>query len=144
MKKDGLIIWRIQLKPIEKERTTQDKIYKQIKKAILFGGIASDEIFTEVQLAERLNTSRTPVRAAIQDLVKDGLLVSIPRKGLTVRKITPEEQDEIFLLRSAIEVESVKKLTQEITTPEQLRLLKLILKQQEEAFKMMMLLVLLG
>ncbi|WP_326152127.1 GntR family transcriptional regulator [Peribacillus simplex] len=131
MKKDGLIIWRIQLKPIEKERTTQDKIYKQIKKAILFGGIASDEIFTEVQLAERLNTSRTPVRAAIQDLVKDGLLVSIPRKGLTVRKITPEEQDEIFLLRSAIEVESVKKLTQEITTPEQLRLLKLILKQQE-------------
>ncbi|ASS93779.1 hypothetical protein BS1321_07220 [Peribacillus simplex NBRC 15720 = DSM 1321] len=124
-------MWRIQLKPIEKERTTQDKIYKQIKKAILFGGIASDEIFTEVQLAERLNTSRTPVRAAIQDLVKDGLLVSIPRKGLTVRKITPEEQDEIFLLRSAIEVESVKKLTQEITTPEQLRLLKLILKQQE-------------
>lgn len=77
-------------------------------------------------------------------MVKDGLLVSIPRKGLTVRKITPEEQDEIFLLRSAIEVESVKKLTQEITTPEQLRLLKLILKQQEEAFKMMMLLVLLG
>ncbi|WP_063232391.1 GntR family transcriptional regulator [Peribacillus simplex] len=64
-------------------------------------------------------------------MVKDGLLVSIPRKGLTVRKITPEEQDEIFLLRSAIEVESVKKLTQEITTPEQLRLLKLILKQQE-------------
>ncbi|MEK4010258.1 GntR family transcriptional regulator [Peribacillus sp. FSL M8-0224] len=125
----------IHLKPIEKERTTQDKVYKQIKKAILFGGITSDEIFTEVQLAERLDTSRTPVRAAIQDLVKEGLLVSIPRKGLTVRKITPEEQDEIFLLRSAIEVESVKKLTKEITSPEQLRLLKLILKQQEEALQ---------
>ncbi|MGR6342299.1 GntR family transcriptional regulator [Priestia megaterium] len=125
----------IQLKPIEKEKTTQDKVYKEIKKAILFGGITSDEIFTEVQLAERLNTSRTPVRAAIQDLVKEGLLISIPRKGLAIKKITPEEQEEIFLLRSAIEVEAVKKLTEVITSPEQLRVLKLILKQQEEALE---------
>ncbi|WP_285767775.1 GntR family transcriptional regulator [Peribacillus sp. SI8-4] len=125
----------IQLKPIERERTTQDKVYQQIKKAILFGGITSDEIVTEVQLAERLTTSRTPVRAAIQDLVKEGLLVSIPRKGLTVRKITPGEQDEIFLLRSAIELDSVKKLTREITSPIQLNPLKLILKQQEDAWQ---------
>ncbi|RJS58802.1 hypothetical protein CJ483_00870 [Bacillus sp. PK3_68] len=125
----------IQLKPIEKEKTTQDKVYKQIKKAILFGGITSNEIFTEVQLAETLNTSRTPVRAAIQDLVKEGLLVSIPRKGLTVRKLTQEEQDEVFLLRSAIEVEAVKKLIKVITSPEQLRSLKLILEQQEEALQ---------
>ncbi|MFH0067090.1 hypothetical protein [Peribacillus sp. NPDC056705] len=55
--------------PIEKERTTQI-VYKQIKKAILFGGITGDEVFTKVQLAEGLNTSRTPVRAAIQDFKK--------------------------------------------------------------------------
>lgn len=135
IKKGWINMEGIQLKPIEKEKTTQDKVYNQIKKAILFGGISTDEIFTEVQLAESLNTSRTPVRAAIQDLVKEGLLVSIPRKGLTVRKITPEEQDEIFLLRSTIEVEVVKKLTEVITSPEQLRVLKLILKQQEEALQ---------
>ncbi|SDJ06290.1 GntR family transcriptional regulator [Alteribacillus bidgolensis] len=123
----------LQLKPITKEKTTQDKVYKQIKKTILNGGISSEEIFTEVQLAETLNTSRTPVRAALQDLIKEGLLVSIPRKGLTVRKITPEEQDEIFLLRSSIEVQAVKKLTEVITTPEQLKVLKIIYKQQEEA-----------
>ncbi|MEK4029778.1 GntR family transcriptional regulator [Pseudobacillus sp. FSL P4-0506] len=125
----------VQLKPIAKEKTTQDKVYKQIKKAILFGGITSEEIFTEVQLAETLNTSRTPVRAAIQDLVKEGLLVSIPRKGMTVRKLTQEEQEEVFLLRSAIEVEAVKKLIKVITSPEQLRSLKLILEQQEEALQ---------
>ncbi|WP_341302164.1 GntR family transcriptional regulator [Lysinibacillus sp. FSL H8-0500] len=125
----------VQLKPIAKEKTTQDKVYKQIKKAILFGGITSDEIFTEVQLAETLNTSRTPVRAAIQDLVKEGLLVAIPRKGMTVKKITKEEQDEIFLVRSAIEVEAVKKLIEIITSTEQLKSLKIILKQQEEALE---------
>ncbi|TWD93435.1 DNA-binding GntR family transcriptional regulator [Neobacillus bataviensis] len=123
----------VSLKPIKKENTTQDKVYKQIQKAILFGGISSDEIFTEVQLAEMLNTSRTPVRAALQDLVKEGLLVSIPRKGVTVRRITQEEQDEIFLLRSSIEVQVVKKLTEVITSPDQLKILRLIVKEQQEA-----------
>lgn len=125
----------VSLKPIKKEITTQDKVYKQIKKAILFGGISQDEIFTEVQLAETLNTSRTPVRAALQDLVKEGLLVSIPRKGVTVRKITQEEQDEIFLLRSSIEVQVVKKLTEVITSPDHLKILRLIVEQQQEALE---------
>lgn len=125
----------IQLKPIKKEKTTQDKVYKQLKQAILSGGIPSNEIFTEVQLAQTLDTSRTPVRAAIQDLVKEGLLVSIPRKGLTVRNITPEEQEEIFLLRRTIEVEVVKKLTEVVTSPKQLKGLHLIIEQQEEALE---------
>ncbi|WHY00304.1 GntR family transcriptional regulator [Neobacillus sp. DY30] len=125
----------VSLKPIKKEITTQDKVYKQIKQAILFGGISSDDIYTEVQLAETLNTSRTPVRAALQDLVKEGLLVAIPRKGVTVRKITPAEQDEIFLLRRSIEAEVVKKLTELITSPEQLEILRGIVEQQEEALQ---------
>jgi DNA-binding GntR family transcriptional regulator len=132
-KKDGVVMEVGSLKPIKKEITTQDKVYKQIKNAILFGGISSDEIFTEVQLAETLNTSRTPVRAALQDLVKEGLLVSIPRKGVTVRKITQGEQEEIFLLRSSIEVQVVKKLTEVITSPDQLKIVRLIVEQQEEA-----------
>ncbi|MDQ0219560.1 GntR family transcriptional regulator [Peribacillus cavernae] len=124
----------IRLKPI-KQLTTQDIVYKQVKEAILNGVIASEEIFTEVQLAETLNTSRTPVRGAIQNLVKEGLLVSIPRKGLTVRKITAEEQDEIFLLRSSIEVEVIKKLSKSHISREQLLPLKVIIQQQEEAMK---------
>lgn len=122
----------IKLKPIE-QKTTQDIVYKQVMDAILNGSISNEEIFTEVQLAETLNTSRTPVRGAIQNLVKEGLLVSIPRKGLTVRKITSEEQDEIFLLRSSIEVEVIRKLIVKGTTKEQLLVLKNIIQRQEEA-----------
>ncbi|RFU64947.1 GntR family transcriptional regulator [Peribacillus glennii] len=124
----------IKLKPI-KQLTTQDIVYRQVREAILNGVIGSDEIFTEVQLAGTLNTSRTPVRGALKDLVKEGLLVSIPRKGLTVRKITPEEQDEIFLLRSSIEVEVIKKLLASNISQEQLTVLKTIIQQQEEAMK---------
>lgn len=135
IKEGGEVMKGVSLKPIKKEITTQDKVYKQIKKAILFGGMSSDQIFTEVQLAETLNTSRTPVRAALQDLVKEGLLVSIPRKGVTVREITPAEQDEIFLLRRSIEAQVVKKLTEVITSPDQLKILRVIVEQQEEALQ---------
>jgi len=124
----------MKLKPI-KEKTTQDMVYKLVMEAILSGGISNEEIFTEVQLAESLNTSRTPVRGAIQDLVKEGLLVSIPRKGLTVRKITPEEQEEIFLLRSWIEDKAVKKIIKNNISTEQLIFLKDIIQEQEEAMK---------
>lgn len=122
----------INLKPIVKEQTTQDKVYKQIKKAILNGQITSNEMFTEVQLAESLNTSRTPVRAALQDLIKEGLIVSHARKGMCVRKITEEERDEIFLLRIQIESEIIRRITPAITD-EQIGILRGIYNEQLDA-----------
>ncbi|UFJ41394.1 GntR family transcriptional regulator [Brevibacillus humidisoli] len=120
------------LKPIVKEETTKERAYKEIKSAILNGYISYDEIFTEVQLAESLNTSRTPIREAVQDLIKEGLVIAIPRKGLTVRKITENELEQIFMLRISIESEVIKKLTGMISQ-KQLEELKQICQDQEEA-----------
>ncbi|WP_142248005.1 GntR family transcriptional regulator [Alkalihalobacterium alkalinitrilicum] len=122
------------LKPIEKEDTTKDKIYNQVKYAILNGKIDIQDSFTEVQLAASLNTSRTPVRAALQDLVKERLIVSIPRKGFEVREITVDEQKQIFLLRAAMEAEVVKKVAPNIKDHE-IDLLKSINKEQQLAIQ---------
>lgn len=122
----------IKLNPIIKEETTKERVYKEIKGAILSGRISPDEIFTEVKLAETLNTSRTPVRESLQDLLKEGLIIAIPRKGLAVRKVTPIEVEQIFLLRKSIESESIQKLIDRITS-EQMQVLEQIYRQQEEA-----------
>lgn len=120
------------LKPIVREETTKERVYREIKSGILNGMIPPGEIFTEVKMAELLNISRTPVREALQDLIKEGLVIAIPRKGLTVRKVTEEEIDQIFLLRTAIEREVVRKLTGRITD-KQLDQLEQICKEQEQA-----------
>lgn len=128
-------MWRLlefNLKPIEKEVTTRDKIYSQVKHAILNGQISSDENFTEVQLASSLNTSRTPVRAALQDIVNEGLLVSIPRKGFEVRQVSKNEQEQIFLLRIAMESEVLKRTALQITDS-QIDVLKQIYEEQHRA-----------
>jgi DNA-binding GntR family transcriptional regulator len=122
------------IQPIVKEETTKERAYKTIKNSILKGQIPENEIFTEVQLAEMLNTSRTPVREAILDLSKEGLIVAIPRKGLQVRKITRSELEQIFLLRISIEGEVIKALTESITN-EQLKFLEEIYDLQEEAMR---------
>ncbi|HZG79998.1 MAG TPA: GntR family transcriptional regulator [Brevibacillus sp.] len=123
---------RFNLNPIIKEETTKERVYKEIKSAILTGRILADEIFTEVKLAETLNTSRTPVRESLQDLLKEGLIISIPRKGLKVRKVTKNEMEQIFLLRKSIESEVIQKLASMIAKP-QIEMLKEICAEQEEA-----------
>ncbi|RNB84632.1 GntR family transcriptional regulator [Brevibacillus fluminis] len=118
------------LKPIEKE-TTKEKVYHQIKQVVLNGQLSANEIFTEVKMAEHLNTSRTPVREALQDLLKEGLLITVPRKGLAVRKVTKSEVEQIFFLREAIEKKVVQKVSGTITE-RQLNVLKTIYHEQEE------------
>lgn len=120
------------LQPIHKEETTKERVYKQIKEAILNGAISGDSYFTETQLANSLNISRTPVREALQNLHKEGLIVSIPRKGFTVKAITEKEQDEILLLRKSIETMAIRELAKKITS-KQLDHLKEIYKKQEIA-----------
>jgi DNA-binding GntR family transcriptional regulator len=120
------------LKPIVKEQTTQEKVYSQIKESILNGVIDSSSVFTEVKLAEFLNTSRTPVRAALQNIEAEGLIVPIHRKGYTVRKVSPEDQEEIFLLRNSIETQVITRVAAIITT-KQLTGLHKLLEEQEKA-----------
>ncbi len=125
---------KFNFQPIMKEETTKERVYKQIKSAILYGQISNNEIFTEVQLAESLNTSRTPVREALLDLTKEGLVVTIPRKGLAVRKVTDHELEQIFLLRTSIEGEVIKKATRMIAD-EQVEGLEQLCLEQEKAMK---------
>ncbi|EKN70360.1 GntR family transcriptional regulator [Neobacillus bataviensis LMG 21833] len=120
--------------PIEKMKTTKDIVYEKIKNAIFCGNIKKDEMITESSLAQSLNTSRTPVREAVGDLVKEGLLVPIPWKGLKVREISPSEKEQIIFLRVTIESEGVRRAMKN-STPEQIQSLSNIVNQQQRAIK---------
>ncbi|MFC4557841.1 GntR family transcriptional regulator [Virgibacillus kekensis] len=120
------------MKPIAKKRTTKEIVYDELKKAILDRSIDNQEILTETLLAESLNTSRTPIREAVAELVREGLLVQIPRKGFHVRVVSEGEQEQIMFLRRTIESEGLKKLAR-IITEEQINRLNEIVSEQEKA-----------
>jgi DNA-binding GntR family transcriptional regulator len=125
---------KFNLKPVQKKKTTKEIVYEQVKKAVLNGTIGKDEVLTETLLADKLETSRTPVREAVADLTKDGLLVHIPRKGFKVRRITENEKEQIIFLRVSIETEGLRKLVGSVKE-EQIDLLRGIISSQEMAMK---------
>ena len=59
----------------------RDVVFKTLRQAILKGELEPGERLMEIQLAERLGVSRTPIREAIRKLELEGLVLMIPRKG---------------------------------------------------------------
>lgn len=86
------------------EKTTlQEQAYNYLKVAIIEGKINESEIYSENYFADYLGISRTPVREAILKLRQEGLIESLPSRGLMVKSLSLEEILEIFQTRKAVE-----------------------------------------
>jgi DNA-binding GntR family transcriptional regulator len=88
------------------EQTFKTRAYEALKQAILGMEIyASPEPtwIDERQLSEQLGVSRTPVREAIVMLEHEGLVKSVPRKGVMVLKKTKREVIDMIQAWAALE-----------------------------------------
>jgi len=81
----------------------KDVAYEQIKKAILSNELAPNSPVREMELAQQLQMSRTPIREALRDLEAEGLVETYPARGTIVTAITPQDIEEIFQLRTMLE-----------------------------------------
>lgn len=96
----------------------KEKAYYLIKERLLNGVIKPGERIREDLLAEEISVSRTPVREAINQLIAEGFVYQIPRKGLFATKFTKEELIDIVEIRVMLESYAVKKCCQNITDKE--------------------------
>lgn len=87
------------------DRTNKhDYAYSQIKSWIIGGTLPADTILVERQLCEMLELSRTPVRSALQELAKDGFVLTAPGRGMMVSRVQIEDVIEIFEIRRSLDV----------------------------------------
>jgi DNA-binding GntR family transcriptional regulator len=75
----------------------------RLRQAIVAGEIATGESMTEEGLAARLGISRVPIREALIELEKEGLVEFDARGRTRVRTLTAKDFEELFLLRVALE-----------------------------------------
>lgn len=92
--------------------STVDLIVIELRKAILAGDLAVGAPLGEVEIAAQLGVSRGPLREAAQRLVQEGLLVSVPGRGLRVRRIGVEEVPDLYEARLALEAHAARRLAQ--------------------------------
>ena len=69
--------------------------YEAFKKTIILGDIPAGERINEKEFSEQLNISRTPIRFALQELVKEQLVEHIPMVGIVVKGISMKDAYEI-------------------------------------------------
>lgn len=107
-----------------------ESVYQQLRSAIVGGELRPNERVVELELAERLHVSRTPVRETLQRLALEGLVAS-HRRGWIVREHTSDEIREIYQCRTALESYAAR-LAAENAAPDQVDALDGIVRRGAE------------
>ncbi|MCG8482665.1 MAG: GntR family transcriptional regulator [Clostridia bacterium] len=88
---------------IQNHRPLRELVFEQLRTSILNGTLKPGERLMEIDLAEKLGVSRTPVREAIRKLELEGLVVMEVRKGAYVADVSIKETLDILEVRSVLE-----------------------------------------
>src|SRR5579872_6418833 len=89
-----------------------ERVYRLLKSWLIDAQLAPGEVLSEVDLASRCRTSRTPVRESFSRLAQDGWLKRIPRKGYLVAPISIREIVELYEYRKILECFAAERVAQ--------------------------------
>lgn len=81
----------------------RELVFATLRQAILKGELGPGERLMEIQLAEKMGVSRTPIREAIKKLADEGLVTLIPRKGAIVAGISEKMLTDVLQVRMTLE-----------------------------------------
>ncbi|WP_159587750.1 GntR family transcriptional regulator [Chelativorans xinjiangense] len=92
--------------------TRTSHLYRQIHdilwEKILHGEIEPLERLKDVEWAQKLGVSRTPVREAMRKMEQEGILRPLSQGGYEVRPVSDEDRRELYLCRAALEAVAVR------------------------------------
>ena len=98
------------LKKISKPEPLSKTALKMLRQSILADELKVGVIYNEKALAKDLGISRTPVREALLELSARKLIRFLPQKGLVINTFSDDDIEDVFEIRTALEVFSIKKI----------------------------------
>src|SRR5215470_5832520 len=90
------------------KRSLADEIVDRLREAIYNGQLAPNEHLREEMLASFLGLSRGPIREALAQLEREGLVIRQPNRWATVARLSLQDLEEVYSLRLALEELAVK------------------------------------
>jgi len=97
-----------EIEPLEKTAPLRQQVYETLEELIIFGALTPGQHLVEADLAKRLGVSRIPVREALQLLHSNGWVELRQRQGAFVHRPTLQEVDDVFGVRTLLEVEAAR------------------------------------
>lgn len=85
------------------DTTRRAEVVATLRQSILTGHLAPGQKVNELRVSEQMRVSRAPLREAIRELVREGLLASIPYAGTYVINVTAKDVADAYALHHALE-----------------------------------------
>jgi DNA-binding GntR family transcriptional regulator len=121
----------MQLPAIHRTESLAQRAYRTVREAIRDGRLSAGEIYSEQELGTAMGISRTPVREALLELSREGLVEILPQRGFRLHSPTREEISEVFGLRRAVEGYVVAELASRASEKD-IERLRDVLRRQEQ------------
>ena len=101
-------------------------VYNTLKESILTGKLKPGEKLIESTIAKEMSISKTPIREALRELAKEGLIIHHTRRGISVIDFTEKDIEEIISLRAEIEAFGIRLALPRIKPKEREKINKII------------------
>jgi len=93
-----------------KALTKSQLAYKKLHEMIIQGKFSPDNNWSLRKLAKKLKMSVVPISEAIRRLEQQGIIEVKPQRGIIVRQLTPNELEQLKIIREGLEVQAIRML----------------------------------
>lgn len=117
------------LQQIKSSGTLSDHTYNVLKEAIIRLEIKPGSALVVEEVSEQLGVSRTPIRTALNKLMSDGLVETIPGKGTYVTRLSEQHVNDVMDIRTLLECYSIRKAAEKRSDDDLEMLRDIVMKQ---------------
>jgi DNA-binding GntR family transcriptional regulator len=127
----GCAVTTSSIGPLADRTSLREQVAHGLRAAVVAGELAPGEVYSAPGLAARFGVSVTPVREALIDLAREGMVTAVRNKGYRVTSLDEGVLDDIHQVRELLEVPAVASLAGRVTTT-QLRPLRSLAAEIED------------
>ncbi|THA34254.1 GntR family transcriptional regulator [Streptomyces sp. A1277] len=98
------------LNTISAQEHLRDQVAHALRAALISGELQPGTVYSAPALAAEFGVSATPVREAMLDLAREGLVEAVRNKGFRITELTEQDLDDFTELRAMIEVPTVGRI----------------------------------
>lgn len=115
----------VPLAPVKRPLNLRETVLEQLRTAIVTGELAEGELVSAPALGGALGVSATPVREAMMDLVREGLVETVKNKGFRITTMSDKELDDLAAIRLMLEPAAMRLVAANIPAQAEAELIRL-------------------
>ncbi len=96
---------------LNKQPSIRATVTRALRAAVISGELQPGRVYSAPSLGEQFGVSATPIREAMLDLAREGLVITIPNRGFQITEVAERDLREVTELRLMLEPSAVERAT---------------------------------